>query len=320
MKRRNFISKSVGAATALTLLGLSACKDKSNTKSDSQNINHSKTNPLFFKLSLAQWSLHRALFNKEMQHLDFAAKARQFNFEGLEYVNAFFHDKANDKAFLSEMNSRANSEGLQNVLIMIDGEGALADQDNAKRLQAIENHYKWVEAAHYLGCHAIRVNLAGGVHADEAAKASLDSLSKLSDFAAGSNINILVENHGGFSSNGAWMDQVFSKVKNKNCGTLPDFGNFCIEKDNNGHCIEAYDKFQGIKDLLPYAKAISAKSYDFNDEGDETQIDYYKTIKLIKDSGYNGFIGVEYEGKNTSEEKGIILTRDLLIRAGTQVS
>jgi len=203
---------------------------------------------------------------------------------------------------------------------MVDGEGNLADADVSKRLKAIENHHKWVEAAHFLGCHAIRVNLAGGHEKEEAAKSAVDSLEKLSEFAKGSNINILVENHGGFSSNGEWMSQVFSKVNNQNCGTLPDFGNFCIKKDKDHNCLEAYDKYKGMKELLPFAKAVSAKSYAFDDAGNETTIDYHRVMKMVKDVNYNGFVGIEFEGHGISEEEGIKATRDLLIKVGKQLS
>jgi len=307
MNRRDFIIKTAQTGTALSLLGLHACKTLQ------------KENPLFFKISLAQWSLHRALRSGKMDNLDFAAKSRGFGCEGLEYVNGFFKDKAKDMSYLKEMNARAKAEGQQNVLIMIDGEGALANADTSKRHQAIENHYKWVEAAHFLGCHAIRVNLGGGVEKSEAVKASIDSLTKLSDFAKGSNINVLVENHGGFSSDGAWMTEVFSQVKNKNCGTLPDFGNFCIKHGKDG-CAESYDRFQGMKELLPFAKAVSAKSHDFDASGNEIHTDFYKTMKLVKEVGYTGFVGIEYEGGKVSEDKGIELTRDLLLKVGKQLS
>ncbi len=319
MKRRDFVTKAAFAGTALSLMGIYGCKN-SNKKEALPEQAVSNSQPLFFKLSLAQWSLHRALFGKKMDHLDFAAKSRGFGLEGLEYVNGFFKDKAKDFNYLKEMNLRADSEGQQNVLIMIDGEGNLANPDEKERLKAIENHYKWVEAAQFLGCHAIRVNLAGGVDKDEAVKASIDSLDKLSTFAKGSNINVLVENHGGFSSNGAWMTKVFSQVQNENCGTLPDFGNFCIEKNKDGTCLEEYDRYQGMKELLPFAKAVSAKSYNFNEKGDDKLIDYARIMKLVKASGYTGFIGVEYEGDEAPEEKGIELTRDLLIRVGKQLS
>ncbi|MDD7884403.1 sugar phosphate isomerase/epimerase [Flavivirga sp. 57AJ16] len=318
MKRRDFVTKTAYATAALSLLGSYGCKKSGKKEALSNQI--VKEEALFFKISLAQWSLHRTLFANKMDTLDFAAKSRSFGLEGLEYVNAFFKDKAKDMSYLKEMNLRADSEGQQNVLIMIDGEGELANTNNKERIKAIENHYKWVEAAHFLGCHAIRVNLAGGIDKNEAVKASINSLNILSEFAKGSGINILVENHGGFSSDGKWMTNVFSQVKNKNCGTLPDFGNFCIERNNEGVCVEAYDKYLGTKELLPYAKAVSAKSYDFNEKGEDTNIDYLRMMKMVKASGYTGFVGIEYEGNTFAEDEGIELTRDLLIRVGKQLA
>jgi sugar phosphate isomerase/epimerase len=320
MKRRDFVKKASQAGIVITALGTYACKHKAKENEVSDIITTSKNDELFFKISLAQWSLHRALWDKKMDNLDFASKSRAFGCEGLEYVNAFFKDKAKDAGYLKEMNNRADAEGQQNVLIMIDGEGELAHANTKSRLQAVENHHKWVDAAHILGCHAIRVNLAGGVDKEEAAKAAVDSLEQLSNYAKGSNINILVENHGGFSSDGEWMSQVFSNIKSKNCGTLPDFGNFCITKDKNRNCLEAYDRYEGMKELLPFAKAVSAKSYDFDANGNETTIDFMKVIKMVKDVGYTGFIGVEYEGKRLSEDEGIKATRDLLLKVGKKLS
>ncbi len=307
MNRRDFIVKTAQTGTALSLLGLYSYKSGVKEK------------PLFFKISLAQWSFHRALWQNKMDNLDFASKSRSFGCEGLEYVNGFFKDKAKDMTYLKEMNSRANAEGQQNVLIMIDGEGRLADADTSKRIEGIENHYKWIDAAHFLGCSSIRVNLGGGKVKSDAVKASVDSLTQLSNFAKESNINILVENHGGFSSNGEWMTEVFSQIKNKNCGTLPDFGNFCIKRDKN-KCIDSYDRYKGMKELLPFAKAVSAKSHDFDASGNEIHTDYYRVMKMVKEIGYTGFVGIEYEGSKVSEHKGIELTRDLLLKVGKQLS
>jgi sugar phosphate isomerase/epimerase len=317
MKRRNFISKATKSGIALSALGLYSCDFKTKENKEKMKESIIKESPLFFKISLAQWSLHKALFAKEMDNLDFASKSRKLGCEGLEYVNAFFKDKAKDKSYLNEMKLRANAEGQANVLIMIDGEGELADTNSNERLKGIENHYKWVEAAHYLGCHAIRVNLGGGKDKAEAVKASIDSLTRLSEFAKGSNINVLVENHGGFSSDGMWMTEVFSQVKSENCGTLPDFGNFCIQYGEDG-CLKEYDRYKGMKELLPFAKAVSAKSYGFDADGNETTIDYYRVMKMVKESGYKGFVGIEFEGE-ISEEQGIIHTRDLLLNVGKQL-
>ncbi|NOQ92699.1 MAG: TIM barrel protein [Flavobacteriaceae bacterium] len=317
MKRRKFITKTAISGLALSTLGI---YNFNSVLAQTEKLIFKETDKLFFKLSLAQWSLHRTLFAKKMDNLDFVAKSKSLGFEGVEYVNSFFKDKAKNISYLKEMNSRAAFEGVKNVLIMIDGEGNLAETDTKVRLESIEKHYKWVEAAHFLGCHAIRVNLGGGINKEEAIKASVDSLNKLSDFAKGSNINILVENHGGFSSNGDWMTKVFSQVKNKNTGTLPDFGNFCIER-KEGKCINEYDRYKGMEQLLVFAKAVSAKSNIFDAQGNEKNIDYYRIMKMVKESGYNGFVGVEFEGSSDiPEEKGIELTKNLLIKVGKQLS
>ncbi|MDG3581137.1 sugar phosphate isomerase/epimerase family protein [Galbibacter pacificus] len=319
MKRRKFVNNTAKTGLALTFLGAMACKEQSKKK-EAPIAEMVEDVPLFFKISLAQWSFHRALKSGKMDNLDFAAKAQALGCEGLEYVNQFFADKAKDTAYLSQMNDRATSAGMKNVLIMIDGEGQLADADAKKRMEAIENHYKWVEASKFLGCHAIRVNLGGGKEMEEASKAGIDSLTKLSEFAAQENINILVENHGGFSSNGAWLANVMKQVEMKNCGTLPDFGNFCVEYDENWSCKKEYNRYKGVKEMIPYAKAVSAKSHDFDADGNETHTDYLKMMKMVKEVGYTGFVGIEYEGEGVSEEKGIELTRDLLIKVGKELS
>ncbi|MDA0779302.1 MAG: sugar phosphate isomerase/epimerase [Proteobacteria bacterium] len=324
MERRNFMSIASKTMLSIPLIGLGSCTNTGKRASKTTASSVKDSNNLFFKLSLAQWSLHRSLFSGKLDHLDFAEKSRSLGFEGVEYVNGFFKDKAKDSSYLNEMKSRADGAGQQNVLIMIDGEGDLAHPDKKTRKQAVENHYKWVEAADFLGCHAIRVNLSGGVNRIEAIDASVASLTSLSGFAKDAGINVLVENHGGFSSNGAWMKDVFSQLNIDNCGTLPDFGNFCITKgkaDESGvrPCLDAYDKYKGMEELLPFAKAVSAKSYHFDDQGNETTIDFLRMMKMVKNTAYTGFVGVEYEGKNMSEDAGIKATRDLLIRVGNQL-
>ncbi|WP_160716635.1 sugar phosphate isomerase/epimerase family protein [Chitinophaga solisilvae] len=283
---------------------------------------------LFFKISLAEWSFHRALFAGKMNHLDFAARAKnEFGITGVEYVNQFFKDKAKDQQYLAEMKQRADDNGVRSVLIMCDGEGEMGDSDVKKRLKAVENHYKWVEAAQYLGCHAIRVNAAGEGPAEEVAKAAAESLSKLSAFGKEHNINVIVENHGGYSSNGKWLSGVMKTVNMPNCGTLPDLGNFCINRtkpENNTPeawakttCLEEYDRYVGVKELMPFAKGVSAKSYDFDADGNETSIDYSKMLRIVRDAGYTGgYIGIEYEGAQLSEEDGVRMTKELLERLG----
>ncbi|MFK7947355.1 MAG: sugar phosphate isomerase/epimerase family protein [Saprospiraceae bacterium] len=338
MKRRNFIRKSSQAALGFGLLGtmnlLNSCTNSEEaTQQQSQQAEQTQQvqqeAALFFKLSLAQWSFHNALgipdaSTKTMDHLDFAKKAKELGFEGVEYVNGFFKNKAKDMDYLKQMKQRAADNEIESLLIMIDGEGDLAVKDDANRTKAIENHYKWLEAAHFLGCHSIRVNVFGKGTAEEMAYGAKDALSRLSEFAATENMNVLVENHGGMSSDADWMMKVMNEVNLKNCGMLPDFGNFCVKRDSgkrwDGKCIEEYDIYKGVEMFMPKALAVSAKSHNFDDNGEERKIDYKRMLQIVKDAGYTGYIGVEYEGKEISEEEGVIATRDLLIKHGMELS
>jgi len=261
-----------------------------------------------FKISLAEWSLHRALFANEIDHLDFARIAKQdYGIEAVEYVNQFFMDKATDQEYLQEMKNRADNEGVRSLLIMCDREGNLGDPDDQARTQAVENHYKWVEAAQFLGCHSIRVNARSSGSYDEQMKLAADGLQRLTEFADEYQINVIVENHGGLSSNGEWLTGVMELVDHPRCGTLPDFGNFRIDADTN------YDRYKGVAELMPYAKAVSAKTYSFDSEGNEETIDYFRLMRIVTEAGYHGFVGIEYEGDGLSEPEGIMATKELLV-------
>ena len=281
-----------------------------------------------FEISLAQWSLHRSLYSGELDHLDFAKISKEnFGIDAIEYVNSFFFEKAEDKSYLREMKNRADDYGVKSLLIMCDNEGSLGDPDNQKRQKAVENHYKWHEAAKYLGCHSIRVNayLTESLHGLEVGdytktgsyenqvSLAADGLRKLTEFGANIGINTIVENHGGLSSDGAWLASVMKAVDHPMCGTLPDFGNFRIEGDR------WYDRYKGVKELMPFAKAVSAKSHDFDSNGNETQTDFYRMMDIVIDAGYSGYVGIEYEGSGMDEMSGIKATKDLLDRVKSGV-
>jgi len=318
--RRDFI-KSLGLLSVSYGLGataLSSCNSKptSTETKDSTLTNTAMATPLFFKISLAEWSLHKTLFDKKLDHLDFPVKAKNdFGISAVEYVNQFFKDKAKDQAYLNELKKRCDDNDVTSVLIMIDGEGAMGDLNAKKRTEAAENHYKWVEAAKFLGCHSIRVNCYGEGSSEEVAKAGAEGLRKLSEFAQPHNINIIVENHGGDSSNGVWLTNVIKSVGLPNCGTLPDFGNFCIKREND-KCVEEYDRYKGVAEMMPYAKGVSAKTHEFDAQGNCIETDYSKMLSIVKAAGYTNFIGIEYEGETLSEEDGIKATKALLEKAG----
>jgi sugar phosphate isomerase/epimerase len=297
MKRRSFL-KHTATAAGLTLTPSFALAQDAAKK------------PLF-DISLAEWSLHRALQGGKMTNLDFPKAAKEtYGIHAVEYVNRFFKDKAEDETYLGDLKKRCEDLEVTSVLIMIDGEGDLGHATKEERQKTIDNHKKWVTAAKFLGCHSIRVNAHG--HGDtDAAKATntVRGLAALATFAKDHDINVIVENHGGLSSNGTWMAGVLKEVNMPNCGSLPDFGNF-----------HEYDRYKGIEELMPFAKGVSAKSHDFDADGNETHTDYVKALKLVLDAGYRGYVGIEYEGGKLSEAEGIIATRKLLERVRDELA
>ena len=271
----------------------------------------------WFKLSLAQWSLHRALMADEMDNLEFPAKAREMGFDGVEWVAHFFKDSVQNEAYLQKMVDASKAANVENLLIMVDGFGDLAANDKAVRDKAVEDHKQWVDAAKYIGAHSIRVNLFGKGTPEEWHAAAVDGLRRVGEYGQSQGIDVLVENHGGLSSDSEKLVAVIKEVGMSNVGTLPDFGNFCVARkggDNwKGECINEYDRYQGTAEMMPYAKAVSAKSYNFDENGRETKIDFAKMLGIVKEHGYSGYIGVEYEGEETGEIEGIKATRDLLL-------
>jgi sugar phosphate isomerase/epimerase len=295
LDRREFLAATAGLAAA----GLAADTD---------------TKAPLFKISLAEWSLHRTLRAKgaKITNRDFPAVAKKdYGIDAVEYVNQFFKDKARDEKYLKDLKKRCTDNGVTSVLIMCDGEGNLGDPDEKKRKAAVENHHKWVEAAKFLGCHSIRVNAYSRGSYEEQLKLAADGLRKLCEYGDKHEINVIVENHGGLSSNGAWLAAVMKKVDHKRAGTLPDFGNFRLERDKKGK-EKWYDRYKGVKEMMPYAKGVSAKSHDFDEKGNEKHTDYVKMMTIVLDAGYRGYVGIEYEGGKLSEPEGIKATKKLL--------
>ena len=301
MKRRDFSKLTIASA----FIGLTPL----------EIISASTNNKDQLKISLAQWSLNKAIKSGELSPLDFAKKARSFDIDAIEYVSGLYTNhtdilkKISMQKLSKELLKRSDDYGIDNVLIMIDSQGSLASSNKKERLKAIDNHKKWIDFSYEIGCETMRVNLSGETKLDRWTENSIKSLTELSDY--NKNINVVVENHGGLSSNGKYLSNVMSKVNIDNCGTLPDFGNFCIDGSPRA-CNEWYDIYKGVEELMPYAHAVSAKSYDFDDSGNETKIDYSKMIDIVKKAGYKGYIGIEYEGSRMSEDDGIIATKKLL--------
>jgi L-ribulose-5-phosphate 3-epimerase len=267
-----------------------------------------------FKISLAAWSLHRTLFEGKLDHQDFPKVSKQdYGIDAIELVNQFFMDKAKDQAYLTDFKKRAADLGVSILLIMCDKEGMLGDPEQSKRTQAVESHYKWAEAAKFFGCHSIRVNAFSTGTYEEQMDRVTESLRKLSEFCAKLGLNVLVENHGGLSSNAEWLVSVVKKVGLPNFGTLPDLGNFKIDDKTE------YDRYKGVAEMMPYAKAVSAKSMNFDEQGNETRVDYRRMMRIVLEAGYRGYVGIEYSGDKLSEPEGIRATKRLLEKVAREM-
>ena len=291
LNRRTFIQTAGVTAAGLVMSGTKSIADLMPDQ------------PLF-KISLGEYSLHRALDARKLDHLDFARVAKEtYGINAIEYWSTPFGGKVTQADYLAELNKRAKDLGVRQLLILIDNEGDLGDPDNQKRAQAVDNHKKWLEGAKTLGCHSIRVNARSEGSYDEQLKLAVDGLHRLTELGATYGLNVIVENHGGLSSNGKWLSAVMKQVNLPNCGTLPDFGNF-----------GDYDRYLGTQEMMPYAKAVSAKSREFDDAGNEVQTDYHKILKIVVDAGYHEYLGIEYEGTKHTEPEGILLTKRLLER------
>ena len=316
MKRKEFIKLASTGALGISSLGYLSCESQKE---------------IFFKLSLAQWSLHKAIRGGEMSPYLFAEKSKDLGFTGLEYVNQLYDDvmKSEDKSssiknFILKNNQLASDNGMDNVLIMIDEEGDLAGEDEEKRLKSIDNHKLWIDTAAEMNCTSVRLNLYGSKDIETWKALSIESLTKLGEHAKGTGLNVIVENHGRITSNIPELMNAINGVNMDNVGTLPDFGNFCMADEGygsvfDGTCETVYDFYKGVEEMMPKAFAVSAKSNDFDENGDEKTIDYTKMLKIVKSFGYTGYIGVEYEGERLSEVEGIKATRDLLIKVGQSI-
>ncbi len=268
-----------------------------------------------FRISLAQWSHHKALFAGHIDHRDFAKFAKEdYGIDAVEFVNTFFKDKADDPRYLADVKSRADDLGVRILLIMCDGEGDLGHADAKERAKAVENHRKWLHAAQQLGCHSIRVNAAGSGSREEHAAQAVEGLRALAEIAAPLELDVIVENHGGLSSDGAWLSGVLRKAAHPRLGSLPDFGNFNLGGGQN------YDRYRGVEELMPFARAVSAKSHDFDAQGNETATDYRRMLRIVHAAGYRGHVGIEYEGTRLGEPEGIRATKALLEKVRSEIA
>jgi sugar phosphate isomerase/epimerase len=328
MNRRHFIRNTSAAAAGMGLASLLPAFLYGNSSKE-----------LFFQIAISQFSFASEFWTKQLDPLDFAAKSKELGIRGLDYCSMFFADKAKDQTYLNELKKRAADAGSYNLRIMIDGEGVLGDLNETVRLKAVDNHYKWMDAAALLGCPMIRVNMEGEGNPKDIAKAAVDSLGRLIEYGKKQQTDVIVENHVGISCNGAWLAGVMKELNNPHGGTLADFGNFCISRtkpetnDIAGYmktkCLEEYDRYLGITEIMPYAKGVHAKTHLFDNAGNDLETDFYRMFKIIKKSGYTGWVSIEYEGglikmynkdsRYLDDYAGVTATKALVEKAGSEV-
>jgi L-ribulose-5-phosphate 3-epimerase len=319
--RREFLTRAAGAVGASLVVGHAAANasprpERAAERSAVLGDQESDADAPLFRISLAQWSLHRRLRAGDLQNLDFAPFAREhFGIDAVEYVNSFFGGRGADFEYLRDLRRRADDAGVRTLLIMVDGEGALGDADDGQRRRAVEQHFKWIAASAFLGGHAIRVNAGGSGDEDEVSKRAAESLHRLCRVGADYGIDVIVENHGGLSSDGAWLAKTIERADHPGAGTLPDFGNFHLGGGRH------YDRYRGVAELMPYARAVSAKAHEFDADGNEVHTDYRRMLEIVIDAGYRGYVGIEWEGKQPEDEvEGIRLTQRLLERVREQLA
>jgi sugar phosphate isomerase/epimerase len=338
MKKQHLLPKVLVMAVASAFL--LSCNTGSKTSEAATSNDDQTETKADFQISLAQWSLHKTYFGGVIQDWqefarllnespdellkgdpdpkDFPALAAGYGIHTIELVNTFYFSKANDQNYWTEFKKNCEEAGVNVGLIMCDALGNLGDADPEARNAAVENHHAWVDVAKFLGARSIRVNAAGEGTPEEVAANAVDGLSKLGEYGASKGINIIVENHGGISSDAKWLTGVMAKVGMDNVGVLPDFGNFCIEMGPEG-CVNEYDKYLGMAELMPYAKGVSAKSGVFDESGNEVDSDFLRIMKIVKESGFKGYVGIEYEGTELSEDEGIKATKALLEKVFAEI-
>lgn len=322
MNRRHFVSNTASASLALGLLGLAACRNKpSGSAESSENLTDFSH---LFKISLAQWSFNRSIRGGKMDPFDFSEKAKALGFEGIEFVNQLYFPYIDTfssrlegiKSLVAETNKRSANAGIQNLLMMVDREGDLCTGNETERLAAIENHQLWIDAAHGIGCKTLRLNLFGSDDPEVWKSSAVTSLTALCDYAQPLGLNVVAENHGGLSSDAALLASTIKEVNRPNCGILPDFDNFCLAWDSGvtfeGNCIERYDRYKGMEEMMPFAKSVGAKAFTFDENGNEPDIDFDRMFQIIKNAGFSGWVGLEYEGEDLTEEEGILKTKALI--------
>jgi sugar phosphate isomerase/epimerase len=269
------------------------------------------------KLVLAQWTFNKDLFAGKMTTIDFVNKAAEMGFDGVEFVSQFIKDKVNDDAYLAELKLASETAGIKNTMISVDvSEAKLGSSDPDERDIATAKHKEWIVAASKLNCPTIRVNAHGDGSADEMMSAMFNSVKELANFGKSYNVGVTIENHGQYSSDGKWLSQLIGKLVPYGVGSVADFDNWCIEREGGKlwgtPCIKEYDRYLGMKELLPTARSVSVKAFDFDEQGNAIKTDFKRMFQLIKEAQYDEYLAIEFEGHDMDPIEGIRKTLELV--------
>jgi L-ribulose-5-phosphate 3-epimerase len=241
--------------------------------------------PASDEISLAAWSLVRSFRNGKWKLVDLPRICREnLGIGALEFVNQFFENPV--LQYLQTVKRAGKQYEVKFVRIMVDGEGEMAAVEKKDRLASARAHRKWVDIAYELGCADIRCNMRGGTpdwkNDKDLVKRAAEAFNDLLEYARPANIDILIENHGGASSDPDTLVAVMKAVNNPHFGTLPDYGNVNLGDD----------RYEVMRKILPYAKGVSVKAA-WTADGNNVFGDLEKLIKITQESGFHGFWGIE---------------------------
>ena len=304
MKKHNQINYCIPFLLSFILYLFSSCSEAAKSNDDSLHF------------SVGQWTFHEELFDSIMNNFEFVDKAAELEFNGVEYVNQFFIDKARDFQFLDALSKHATSKGLTNSMLLVDLAGNLAASSEAERLKALESHKEWVIACSKLACPAMRINMHGDGSPDSIREQGLKSLKILAPFADSNSVKILIENHGGISNDADWLLDMIQSLDHPNVGLVVDFDNWCVVYENGSlwgkNCIQEYPRYEGMQKLLPFADNISVKAFVFDTYGEDSKTDFKQMAQIIDSLGFEGSFGIEYEGDQLMPGQGAVKTRQLI--------
>ncbi len=272
------------------------------------------------EIGLSTWSLHRHMgpikrqvvtdtgekhewteeYPEDVSLLDFAGFARkEYGLTHLELIQMSF--PSTEASYLKKLRSavEAAEAVIENVPIDV---GDICELAPERRAEHVRNIKSWMDVAAAIGSRAVRVNTGPSREGSDALALAVESCKRLAEHADKLGLNVLIENHGGISSDPQLLKQLIESVSTERMGACPDFGGF-----------DEAIRYDGLQKIMPLAKLVHAKSYAFDEHGEETAIDYARCMQIVKNSGFSGVLSIEYEGDGNASE-GIKKTKELILR------